>query len=79
MNKDANSLIEESINLELNVSDTYLLFHKLFPDDGDIWWDLAFEEKNHASIIQVGTNYLRLVDMRSQQKSIQTSGRFRGS
>jgi len=44
--------IEEAVQLELNVSSLYMLFHENFPDDRTFWWDLALEEKNHASIIR---------------------------
>jgi hypothetical protein len=59
MNEDTNTLIEESINLELNLSDLYLLFYELFPDDGEVWGRLTLEEKDHASIIQEGTEQLK--------------------
>ncbi|MFC2027749.1 rubrerythrin family protein [Chloroflexota bacterium] len=58
MNNDVSSLIEESMNLELNASDLYLLFHESFPDDTEFWWDLALEEKNHAAIFRSGKEVL---------------------
>ncbi len=54
MNNAVTSLIEESINLELNISDIYSLFHKLFPDDAEFWWMLVLEEKNHAALFRSG-------------------------
>ena len=51
------SLIDESINLELNVSNLYSLFFKLFPEDADFWWKLVLEEKNHAALIRSGKEY----------------------
>ena len=51
------SLIDEAINLELNVSDLYFLFHKLFPQDKEFWWQLTLEEKNHASLLRSGKEY----------------------
>jgi len=57
MNNDVASLIEESINLELNVSDIYSLFYKVFPDDAEFWWKLVLEEKNHAALIRSGKEY----------------------
>ena len=57
MHKDIISLIDESINLELNVSDLYLLFHNIFPDDEEFWWKLVLEEKNHAALIQSGKDH----------------------
>ena len=57
MNNDVTSLIEESINLELNVSKIYTHFYKLFPDDAAFWWKLVVEEKNHAALIRSGKEY----------------------
>ena len=54
MEKDFTTTIEESINLELNVADLYLLFYKLFPEDADFWWELSLEEKNHGALIRSG-------------------------
>ena len=57
MKNDVTSLIEESINLELNVSKIYTHFYKLFPDDAAFWWKLVVEEKNHAALIRSGKEY----------------------
>ena len=54
MNNDIAALAEESINLELNVSEIYYLFHGFFPDDEIFWWKLVIEEKNHAALIRNG-------------------------
>ena len=57
MEKDFIALIDESIKLELNVADLYMLFLKLFPADADFWWKLVLEEKNHAALIRSGKEY----------------------
>lgn len=44
-------LIDEATEHELAISELYLHFHRLFPDDRDFWWTMALEEKNHASIL----------------------------
>lgn len=44
-------IIDEAIDHELVISDLYLHFHRLFPEDRDFWWTMALEEKNHASIL----------------------------
>jgi hypothetical protein len=45
-------LITESIKLELNIADLYMIFCATFPEDYGFWYQLHMEEKNHASIIQ---------------------------
>ncbi len=52
VNEDYITLIDEFIEIELNVADLYLMFHKLFPPDADFWWQLVLEEKNHAALIK---------------------------
>ena len=54
MNNDITALAEESINLELNVSEIYSLFHSCFADDANLWWKLVLEEKDHAALIRGG-------------------------
>ncbi|NEX12941.1 MAG: rubrerythrin family protein [Prosthecochloris sp.] len=44
--------LDESIALELNIARLYTLFHDLFEDDQDFWWQLAAEERNHAALLQ---------------------------
>ena len=61
MNSDITPLIEESIKIELNVSDIYLIFHTLFPDDADFWWELVLEEQNHAALLRSGKDYFEPV------------------
>ena len=63
MSDDADSLVEESIKLELNIGDLYLLFYNLFPDDEEIWGRLTLEEKDHASILQISKEYFKLADI----------------
>jgi ferritin len=58
MNNDVISLIDESINLELNVSYIYFIFSELFPDDAKFWRDLVLEEKNHAAIFRSAKDVL---------------------
>ena len=45
-------LITESIKLEFNLADLYMIFCKTFPEDYGFWYQLHMEEMNHASIIQ---------------------------
>ncbi len=52
MNDDNYSVINKAIDLELIVSELYLLYQEKFPEDSDFWWDLYLEERNHASILK---------------------------
>ncbi|NTV60955.1 MAG: rubrerythrin family protein [Chlorobiaceae bacterium] len=44
--------LEESIRLELNLASLYTIFNDSFPEDEDFWWQLAMEERGHASLLQ---------------------------
>ena len=61
MNNDITALAEESISLELNVSNIYDLFKSYFADDAGLWWQLALEEKCHADLIRHGIEKLEPV------------------
>ena len=52
MAADLDNYLNEAIELELNVSDLYLLFYNLFPMDSNFWWNLTIEEKNHAALLK---------------------------
>ncbi len=63
MDKQLSELIDESINLELNISRVYELFSKSFPEDSDFWSKLVVEEKNHACLLESAKKTLRSVDL----------------
>jgi len=52
MNDHRQKIMEESIHLELNLADLYMVFFEQFPGDGQFWWKLAIEEKNHAALLK---------------------------
>ena len=52
MNERLLFVVDESIQLELNVSELYQTFHAAFPGDADFWWELIIEEENHAALIR---------------------------
>ncbi len=52
MDKRLLQMVDESIQLELNVSDLYKLFSSMFPEHRDFWWRLVIEEKNHAALLK---------------------------
>ncbi len=54
MNKKLSQLIDETIKLELNIADIYMVFYNTFPEDSDFWWQMNLEEKSHASLIKSG-------------------------
>lgn len=51
MSQQIASLLDESIQLEKNLSKLYTLFNDQFPDDEDFWWQLALEENSHAALL----------------------------
>ena len=52
MMSDIEKYLNQAIELELNISDLYLLFYSLFPQDSNFWWALSIEEKNHAALLK---------------------------
>ncbi len=54
MNQKLPQLIDESIKLELNVADIYMIFYNTFPEDSGFWLELVLEERNHADLIKSG-------------------------
>ena len=44
--------LDESIKLELNLAKLYTIFHDSLEEDEDFWWQLAMEERGHASLLQ---------------------------
>ncbi|ABB24447.1 hypothetical protein [Pelodictyon luteolum] len=44
--------LDESIQLELNLAKLYTLYHDASEEDEDFWWQLAMEERGHASLLQ---------------------------
>jgi hypothetical protein len=57
MDMELSLLLDESIELELNVADLYMIFHNTFAEDADFWWQLALEEKNHGALLRSGKEY----------------------
>ena len=51
MDPELEKLFDEAIQLELNVSKLYILFHDTFREDANFWWTLVLEEKDHAALI----------------------------
>ena len=54
MNDKIIKILDESIKLELNIADLYLVFHEKIPEDSKFWWQLLLEEKNHATLLKTG-------------------------
>ncbi len=60
MNAKLNKLFEESIKLELNVSELYHLFSMQFPGDREFWKKLSDEEDSHANLLKTARDILSI-------------------
>ena len=54
--------IDEAIQLELNAAEIYYIFAAAIPEDANFWATLAWEEKNHASVLKTGKEILLPMD-----------------
>ena len=54
--------IDEAIQLELNAAEIYYIFAAAIPEDANFWATLAWEEKNHASVLKTGKEVLIPMD-----------------
>jgi hypothetical protein len=54
MKEQLSQLIDESIRLEQNIADIYMVFYNTFPEDSDFWWQMTLEENSHANLIKSG-------------------------
>jgi len=54
--------IDEAIQLELNAAEIYSIFSETIPEDANFWAILAWEEKNHASVLKTGEEVLIPMD-----------------
>ena len=61
MKDNIDQIFDESIKLEINVSDLYLVFYNMFPVDAKFWWSLVLEEKHHAALLQSGKEHFEPV------------------
>ncbi|MFC1651148.1 rubrerythrin family protein [Candidatus Latescibacterota bacterium] len=52
MLKHLKHTIDESIQLELNISELYMIFNQAFEEDAYFWCELSEEELNHAELIR---------------------------
>lgn len=59
-------MLEKYTEYELKVSDLYMLFSRIFPEDSKFWFDLSLEEKDHASLIKSSIVYVRIGKFPSQ-------------
>ena len=55
-------LFNESIQLESNVADLYVIFQDTFPEDADFWKTLIIEERNHSALLKSGKEHFVPVD-----------------
>ena len=54
--------IDEAIQLELYAAEIYYIFATAIPEDANFWATLAWEEKNHASVLRTGKEVLIPMD-----------------
>ncbi|MHC4074015.1 MAG: hypothetical protein ACYSWW_25765 [Planctomycetota bacterium] len=54
MNRELSLLFDESIRLESNVADLYVMFQDMFPEDADFWRALIIEERKHGTLLKNG-------------------------
>jgi len=52
MNHMLSSILDESLQLELNVANLYRLFHQSSSEHASFWWKLHLEENNHAALVR---------------------------
>ena len=62
--------VREATRFEQNVSELYSLFHRTFPEDADLWWNLSISELGHANLLRSGA---RLFDSEFAQAEIDGS------
>jgi hypothetical protein len=58
--KETLTLLHATIDLEINVSDLYLLYSRLYARDAGFWWQLSVEEKNHAALLRSAEHFIHL-------------------
>lgn len=51
MNKESQEFLDQAIRIEINMSELYRDYAKLFPDDEKFWRQLAKEESEHAALL----------------------------
>lgn len=54
MSDSLETLLDEAIRHEHNVSLLYFEFFQAFPEDADFWWTLSVEENGHAGLLEAG-------------------------
>ena len=62
MQYDLEQFIDEAIQLELYAAEIYYIFATAIPEDANFWATLAWEEKNHASVLKTGKEILIPMD-----------------
>ena len=56
--------LEESVKLEYNVSELYIIFAEQFTEDYNFWWKIANEELNHASLLKTAIEFAKMNDFK---------------
>lgn len=81
MKIEISQFLEETIQLELNVSELYQFYYARFPEDSQFWWSLSMEEINHASLIRTINDFIfpegmfQIADIESETERIREVNR----
>jgi len=62
--------VREAARFEQSLSELYSLFHRTFPEDADLWWNLSISELGHANLLRAGA---RLFDSEFSREEIDGS------
>jgi hypothetical protein len=60
MKNDLSERIKTCVAIESGIADIYHSFARLFPKAKTFWYELAMEEENHASVLLIGSRYVKL-------------------
>ncbi|MDP8298515.1 MAG: ferritin family protein [Candidatus Tantalella remota] len=63
MGNKREELLNEAIKAESNMAQLYRVYQEIFTEDAEFWGQLVEEEKQHASIIDIGRNVLTEDDL----------------
>ena len=54
MNVAVTTVIDQAIRYERGLAELYNAYHRIYPEDSDLWWELSLSELSHASLLEAG-------------------------